>query len=158
MALRLIVLLLLASLYPIPYPLDLPQPVQPPISEMCLSVTSYWVWDEQGDMLPGWGGQCNHDCSTVASGHRLPKRVEDYGGGYAACIQDWTMLKGYSTHVVTFGDFSHYCVDNFGDANYREPFYHDYYEQWVVPVDILDPGMHGLECNWTVSRGMAPEY
>ena len=157
MALRLIVLLLLASLYPIPYPLDLPQPV-PPISEMCLSVTSYWVWDEQGDMLPGWGGQCNDDCSTVASGHRLPKRVEDYGGGYAACIQDWTMLKGFPTHVVTFGDFSHFCVDNFGDLNYREPFYHDYYEQWVVPVDILDPGMHGLECNWSIGRGMAPEY
>lgn len=136
---------------------EVPEP-PPPIEEMCLSVTSYWVWNDSGVMMDGWGGQCNEDCSYTASGHRLPYLAQDFQGGYAACIQDWTKLKGYPTKVVTFDEFSLFCVDNFGDPDYREPFYHDYYKRWVVPIDVLAQGVHRLVCNWSLSTGMPIEY
>lgn len=129
----------------------------PPVNDMCLSVTSYWVWDSFGDIFPGWEGQCNEDCSLTAAGYELPPRAEEYTGGYAACIQDWTKLKGFPTKVVKFDDFRVYCVDNFGDPNYRAPFYHDYYQRWVIPVDILAEGVHELQCNWTLEWGNVPE-
>jgi len=151
-----LIFLFLCGLLPI-LPTSPPDPPQPPISEMCLSVTSYWVWDENGDVLPGWGGQCNDDCTVVASGHTLPIRAEGYDGGYAACIQDWTKLKGSPTKTVTFDGKTVYCVDNFGDSDYWAPFYHDYYERWVIPIDILAEFEHGLQCDWSGSWGLLPE-
>lgn len=130
-------------------PIDPP----PPIEEMCLSLTSYWVWDETGNRLDGWEGQCDEDCSWTGAGYYLPETSEEYSGGYAACVYDWTKLKGSSTRVVSYGDTSLFCVDNFGDINYWEPYYHDLYERWVIPIDVLAPFEHGLVCNWSLSWG-----
>lgn len=129
----------------------------PLIPEMCLSTTSYWVWDSSGDIFSGWNGQCNEDCSLTAAGYSLPDLAEEYFGGYAACIQEWTKLKGFPTRIVKFNDFRVYCVDNFGDPNYRAPFYHDYYQRWVIPVDVLAEGVHGLQCEWSLEWGDVPE-
>lgn len=131
-------------------------PSPPPVADMCLSVTSYWVWDAQGDIYDGWMGQCDENCSYTGAGYYLPDRAEEYEGGYAACIQDWTKLKGSPTNIVNFGEFSVYCVDNFGDPDYREPFYHDYYDRWVVPVDVLAESVHGLYCDWNLGWGTPP--
>ncbi len=130
----------------------------PPIQDMCLSVTSYWVWDSFGDIFSGWEGQCDENCSLTAAGYTLPPQAEDYFGGYAACIQDWTKLKTFPTTIVKFADYSLYCVDNFGDLDYRAPFYHDNYKRWVIPVDILAEGVHELQCNWSLEWGLPNEY
>ena len=121
----------------------------PDIDDMCLAITSYWVWDANGDMLAGWGGQCNEDCSITGAGYTLPARAEDYIENYAACIFDWTSLIGYPTTLVSIPGYGDYkCVDNFGAPNYQQPFYHDYYEQWVIPIDLLSPFAHNLVCDW----------
>ena len=118
--------------------------------DMCLSVTSYWVWDENGEIMDGWENQCNEDCSIMASGHTLPAVSSDYSGGYAACIQDWTSLVGYSTRTLDISGYGQYtCVDTFGDPDYTRPFFHEYYERWVIPVDLLHPGAQGLVCDWS---------
>jgi hypothetical protein len=123
----------------------------PPIEEMCLSITSFWPWNEQGYLYDGWHGQCDSDCSVTSGGYRLPEKAEDYGGGYAACISGWTAVAEYPTaHLVTGWD-DLVCVDSFGDPDYRKPFYHYGYERWVVPVDILAPFAHGLDCDWEIS-------
>ena len=129
---------------------DDPRLFLPPIADMCLAVTSYWVWDDNGDIYDGWMGQCDADCSKTGAGYDLPLRAEDYTDNYAACIFNWTSLKGYPTRLVSIPGYGDYkCVDNFGDLDYRQPFYHDYYEQWVVPIDLLSPFAHTLACNWS---------
>lgn len=136
-------------------PIDIPDipidiPFQPQIEDMCMAITSYWVWDDNGDIFDGWMGQCNEDCSKTGAGYDLPARAEDYTENYAACIFDWTSLKGYPTTLVDVPGYGEYkCVDNFGDQDYWVPFYHDYYEQWVIPIDLLNPYAHNLVCNWT---------
>ncbi len=147
-----IVLSVLTWTDPPPHNTDFTNPrvVQPAFSEMCLSVTSYWVWDDNGDIYDGWRGQCDADCSTTGAGYKLPDRVEEYTDQYAACIFDWTKLRGYSTRLVTVPSIGAYkCVDNFGAPSYQQPFYHDYYEQWVIPIDLLNPFAHGLFCGWS---------
>lgn len=122
------------------YPIDVcPMDIPPPISTLCLSLTNYWVWDENGDILPGFHGQCDEDCSTMASGYKLPAREEDYVGDYAACIQEWTSRAGYPTmHIHIDGATNELaCVDTFGRESYRKPFYHLKWDRWVIPVDIL---------------------
>lgn len=127
-----------------------PELIVPPIGDMCLAITSYWVWDENGDIYDGWKGQCNEDCSTTGAGYNLPARAEDYTENYAACIFDWTKLVGYPTTLVSIPGYGDYrCVDNFGDLDYQQPFFHDYYEQWVIPIDLLNPYAHNLVCNWS---------
>jgi hypothetical protein len=124
----------------------------PDRNEMCLSITSYWVWDEGGQILDGWQNQCNEDCSITASGTRLPLHASEYSGGYAACIQDWTSLVGYPTRVLDVPGYGHYtCVDTFGDLDYRQPFFHEGYDRWVIPVDLLHPGAQDLVCDWSGS-------
>ncbi len=122
----------------------------PERNDMCLSVTSYWVWGTDGQILDGWGNQCNEDCSITASGTRLPMQSTGYEGGYAACIQDWTSLVGYPTKTLDIAGYGEYkCVDTFGELSYTKPFFHEYYEQWVIPVDLLHPGAQGLVCDWS---------
>ena len=146
-------ILLTISIWLDPPPIDIPiVPVVPDIPDMCLAITSYWVWDDNGDIYDGWQGQCNEDCSTTGAGYSLPPRAEEYTENYAACIFDWTSLIGYPTRLVSipgYGDYS--CVDNFGAPSYQQPFYHDYYEQWVIPIDLLHPFAHNLVCNWSTT-------
>ena len=124
----------------------------PPITEMCLHVTSYWPWDDNGRLFDGWNYQCNDDCSITGGLYTLPELASDYAGGYAACIHGWTRIKGYPTTIVELpmGDF--YCVDTFGRESYRQPFY-EADEGWVIPVDLLHPGYHDVICDWSISYG-----
>jgi hypothetical protein len=122
----------------------------PERQDMCLSITSYWVWNKDGEMLDGWGNQCNEDCSITASGTTLPAVSSDYSGGYAACVQDWTSLVGYPTKTLDIDGYGKYtCVDTFGEPSYRKPFFHEGYDRWVIPVDLLHPGAQDLVCDWS---------
>lgn len=120
----------------------------PPVADMPLSVTSYWIFDDSGVPV-AWNGQANGDPDHYANGEATSP---DHAGKVAACIQDWTLL-GWTT-AVTFWwggeQMTVACYDNFGDEDYRRPFYHAGYGQWVVPIDILSPlPYHGLVWDWS---------
>jgi hypothetical protein len=122
----------------------------PPIESMPLSVTSYWLFDADGEAV-AWNGQANGDPWHYANGEATSP---DHAGKVAACIQDWTLL--YWTTAVSFwwgGEFiTVACYDNFGAVDYRQPFYHDGYGEWVVPIDILSPvPFHGLVRDWSTA-------
>ena len=124
----------------------------PPIEDMCLHVTSYDVWDENGDIYDGYHGQCDADCSKTGGGYTLPDRAEDYRGGYAACIRGWTSLVGYQTTHIKVNGLTVACVDSFGRESYQQPFFHPGYSpaQWVIPVDVLSAvPTQELVCNWS---------
>lgn len=124
------------------------------MAEMCISLTSYWVWKEDGTFLDGWGGQCDSDCTTTANGTTLSHDWAWTGQGdplsAAACISPWVRLG--TTRTITlpyYGEVS--CVDAFGLESYRQPFYHPTYERWIVPVDLLAQGVHDLICGgWSL--------
>jgi hypothetical protein len=125
-------------------------PVPPPIREMPLHVTTYYVWTPDGDRMDGWGGQCDSTCRWTAAGYELPQRVEDYQGGYAACVSSWVRLKGYPTVVVNIPGYGEWrCVDAFGAVGYRQPFWHEGRGLWVVPIDLLREPAHDLVYGWT---------
>lgn len=111
-----------------------------------LHVTSYSVWDSEGNIMSGYGGQCDSDCRYTATMFRLPDRVKDYAGGVAACITDWI---GKAVYVPGYGTYR--CLDTFGLKSYRVPFFHDGRGLDVVPIDLLtrpDQPIHDLVYNW----------
>lgn len=119
----------------------------PPVDQMPLSVTSYWLFDDSGTAV-AWNGQANGDPNHYANGEATSPA---HAGRVAACIQDWTRL-GWTTAVSFWWDgqlVEVACYDNFGLASYRQPFYHSGYGRWVVPVDVLSPvPLHGLVEQW----------
>lgn len=45
------------------------------------------------------------------------------------------------------------CNDAFGRESYRQPFYHDGYGLWVIPVDVFSPEpIHGLVWEWQLGN------
>ena len=120
----------------------------PPVSEMPLSVTSFWFFDADGNPV-AWKGQANGDPYHYAN---TEPTSADHAGKVAACIQEWTTF-GWTT-AVTFMWYGEQmtvaCYDNFGAVNYRQPFFHEGYGEWVVPIDILSPvTYHGLVREWS---------
>lgn len=120
---------------------------RPPLGEMPVSLTSYWIFDEQGDYLPGWGGQCDSSCEDAANGVIL---TLDMAGRVGACISSWVKFRPHTLTVVFSDGSMMECVDAFGRESYRQPFFHEGYGRWVIPADILypPPGVHGLVENW----------
>ena len=119
----------------------------PPIEEMPLSLTNYWFFDSDGNPVP-YGGQANGDPYHYAN---TEPTSADHAGKVAACIQEWTTF-GWTT-AVTFMWYGEQmtvaCYDNFGAESYRQPFYHEGYSEWVVPIDLLSPvPYHGLVREW----------
>lgn len=119
----------------------------PPMADMALSLTSYWLFDDLGQPV-AWGGQADGDPFVYAN---MYPTSPDHAWNVAACIGSWT--RRYHTTAVSFfwgGAWRELaCYDAFGAVNYREPFYHDGYGRWVIPVDILSPEpIHGLVMEW----------
>lgn len=125
----------------------------PPLSQTPLHVTNYWVFDENGEYLPGYMGQCDSDCSATATGFVLEQ--EDRGQ-VEACISKWTRL--YWTTALTFNGRTVACVDTFGDETYRAgPFWHEGWGSWVVAVDLFtDQPTYELVYNWEKEVVRAP--
>jgi hypothetical protein len=128
--------------------------VPPPISQMPLSLTNYWFFDSDGNPLP-YGGQANGEPERYAN---LYPTSADHEWRVAGCIQDWTKLyEGWDswTTAVSFtwqGEARAVaCFDNFGDEDYRRPFFHERYGLWIIPVDILtgEP-VYGLVWDWAI--------
>ena len=120
----------------------------PPVEQMPLSVTSFWFFDADGNPV-AWQGQANGDPYHYAN---TEPTSADHAGKVAACIQEWTTF-GWTT-AVTFMWYGEQmtvaCYDNFGAVNYRQPFFHEGYGEWVVPIDILSPvTYHGLVREWS---------
>ncbi len=119
----------------------------PPLEEMPLSITSYWLFDATGAPV-AWEGQANGDPWHYAN---LEPTSPSHARQVAACIQPWTRF-GWTTAVSFWwqGEWlTVACYDNFGAVSYRQPFYHDGYGRWVIPVDVLSPvPYHGLVREW----------
>lgn len=120
----------------------------PPIEQMPLSVTSFWMFDDNGNPV-AWGGQANGDPGHYANGEATSPA---HAGKVAACIQDWTLLNWTTAVSFWWGgeQMTVACYDNFGAPSYRRPFYHAGYGTWVVPIDLLSPlPYHGLVWDWS---------
>jgi hypothetical protein len=114
---------------------------------MPLSVTAYWFFGPDGEPIP-WNGQADGSPEAYAN---MQPTSPDHAQKVGACIQDWTLF--YWTTAVSFvwqgQELQVACYDNFGLESYRQPFYHDGYGVWVVPVDVLSPyPMHDLVWDW----------
>lgn len=108
---------------------------------LCFSMTSYWPFDEHGELVP-WGGQANAQPWATANGHRiespsqamsfvaapLPLVGREFCSGYLGCVP---------------------VHDTFGAKIYQAGgFWHDTYQTHVVPVDVFSPEIiHYLECD-----------
>ena len=119
----------------------------PPLDEMALSLTNYWFYGPDGEPV-AWEGQSDGDPSVYANSYPTSPEHEWL---VSACIGDWTKL--YNTTAVSFyweGEWREVaCYDAFGLESYREPFFHDGYGRWVIPVDILtDDPVYGLVTEW----------
>jgi hypothetical protein len=143
-------------------------PPKPDINSMCLHVTSYWPYDENGIIYDGWHYQCNESCRMTGGLYVLPDLASQYNGGFAACITGWTARYGWPTSWIEIdqgyangtGWYTNVaCVDGFGAESYRQPFYHWNYQQWVIPIDILSKQpIHELVCNWDRYYDYAQDY
>lgn len=123
----------------------------PPLEDMPLSLTSYWTMDSDGNYVP-WNGQADDTPHLAANGTLL---TPDMAWQTSACISDWTTR--YWTNTVIFwwnGEQREVaCNDEFGRESYRQPFYHDGYGLWVIPVDVFSPEpVHGLVWEWQLGN------
>ena len=122
----------------------------PPVDEMPLSVTSYWLFDDSGNPV-AWGGQADGDPHHYAN---MYPTSPDHAGKVGACISAW-VKRGWTKAISFLWQGKRiiiHCYDAFGLESYRQPFYHDGYGRWVVPVDILSPvPYHGLVLEWEAS-------
>lgn len=122
----------------------------PAIEDMALSLTSYWFFGPDGEPV-AWNGQADGNPEGYANSYPTSP---DHAWRVSACISEWTTL--YWTTAVSFMWGSQIrevaCYDNFGLESYREPFFHDGYGQWVIPVDVLTPEVvHGLVHDWSTT-------
>lgn len=124
----------------------------PPLQEMPLGLTNYWFFDKNGRPV-AWNGQANGQPDYYANMYPTDAA---HNWHVAGCIQDWTKIyhgQGSVTTAVSFwwhGEQRELaCYDNFGDADYRRPFYHPGYGTWIIPVDVLtDEPVYGLVWGW----------
>lgn len=125
----------------------LAQAQPPPIEQMPLSVTSYWLFDEAGQPV-AWDGQADGDPHHYAN---MQPTSPGHANQVGACISDWTRFN-WTTSVsfVWQGQpLDIACFDAFGAVSYRQPFFHEGYGTWVVPIDVLSPEpLHGLVWEW----------
>ncbi len=120
-------LFILSILFPVDYfdPCYLYNPTQEPAKscEIPLLVLNYWPYTWENDqwvLMKGYGGQCDISCGITANGTEMSLDLEMKS---AACIFDWVRI-GQTKQVTipNFGSFE--CIDNFGDQEYQQPFFH----------------------------------
>lgn len=91
-------------------------------------LTNYWPFAD-GQLMDGYNGQCDSDCSVTATGVPTVEAV----GWVAACP---TALIGETVDLGVYGVWA--CNDAFGDPDYAAgPFYHEGRGLWVMPFDLL---------------------
>jgi hypothetical protein len=125
----------------------------PPLHEMPIWALNYWpyTWEEDHwEMMVAWGGQCDWDCRYFSNG--IENRLE-WTNRSAACITGWTGRAPGPTVVVSLPGFSDYvCNDSFGDPDFREPMYSEYWGMWVIPLDRFSPSWSStLVWDWSLS-------
>ena len=109
-----------------------------PLEEMSIHLTTYWPFDENNTLLPGWQGQCDADCSTMANGTKV---TLDLANRSAACIQEWVWVGRSRMSVNIDGYGSFVCNDAYGAESYREPFFDEDVGKCVIGVDVLSPNL-----------------
>ena len=114
-------------------------PPPPPIDEACLLITTYWVFDENDIAVP-FGGQADSDPNSTANGTHITPESENQ---IAAIPFDMVGSMVYlSNGLVLYG------ADTFGDLERQGGlFWSDYFDQWVIGVDILTDDYYSyLDC------------
>ena len=122
-----------------------------------LSLTNYWPLDESGQHV-AWYGQA--DGNPYRTALNVPTRPE-YEWDMGACVFDWVTF-GHTQQVSFWYNGQERqvaCTDNFGSTAYRVPFWHDYYQTWVIPVDVFTPEpLHVLIYDWHRSSVPVSDY
>lgn len=105
-------------------------------------LTNYWPF-ANGQLMNGWNGQCDADCSVTATGVPTVAAV----GWVAACPD---AMIGEAVRLGNYGVWA--CNDAFGAEAYRNgPFWHERRGVWVVPFDLLtETATYELVWNWEV--------
>lgn len=127
-------------------PVDEEQCNIPEPDEVCISLTAYWPFNEDGKAVP-WNGQADGSPSLTANGFRISP---DSKNKVAAAP---LMLVGGSVDIMGISANIH---DTFGNEVYQHGiFWHDGYNHWVLPVDILsNDSIHYLVCDgFDISKG-----
>lgn len=140
----------------------------PPLTEMPLSLTNYWFFDSDGNPV-AWNGQANGEPDLY--GNLYPTSAS-HEWQVAGCINAWTKLyiepgedeepfDSYTTAVSFWWNGERHdlsCYDNFGDPDYRRPFFHERHGTWVIPVDVLtDEVVYGLVWDWSLDTAVIGE-
>lgn len=72
--------------------------------------------------------QCLIPCNITGTGQEINT---DSIWNYSACITDWI---GWHIEV---GGIDLWCVDTYGNPEFRKPFYHEDLQSWVIGVDVI---------------------
>jgi hypothetical protein len=85
--------------------------------------------------------QCEDPCNRTANYSLITTEAI---GVFAACISNWI------GDVIYVNGQRLICNDQFGAEHYRQPFYSDRWNEWVIGVDILthEPYFY-LTDNWS---------
>jgi hypothetical protein len=117
-------------------------------NDFCISVTSYWPFDKDGNLMYGTI-QTDEDPTGTATGWQIYS-VEQSGDWVAAPLPFIT--NGYYSDVCFPSFYQTDCYpvyDTFGHPVYQAGgFWHSGYQEKVVPVDIFSKEIHHyLSCN-----------
>lgn len=111
----------------------------PPMEELCVSITNYWVWNEAGELIP-WNGQADGDPGHTADMTPLSLDLEWQiaAGPLPLMGRTYVFPNGHEVRIA----------DTFGAPAYQAgPFWHYTYDQFVWGLDVLtDEPLHYLLC------------
>lgn len=111
----------------------------PKADDLCISLTAYWPFDDDGNAIP-FNGQADATPNQTANGfHISPANKNTVAAAPLGLV---------GGNVSVFG-IDAVIQDTFGHDVYQHGvFWHDYYERWVLPIDILsDDEIHYLVCD-----------
>lgn len=112
--------------------------------DLCFSVTNYWPFDENGELVP-WEGQANGQPWATANGFPITSTTQ--AETFVAAPLSYVGLEFCNSWLG--------CVpihDTFGHPIYQGGgFWHSTYKQHIVPIDIISPRpIHYLDCTGVI--------
>lgn len=116
---------------------------------MCLIVTSYWPFDEDGDPVE-WDNNADASPNYTADGLYIDSSSDYATSAMPFPILRWSNRSG-GRKVVLWDGREVPINDTFGSPTHqRGAYWSSYYKMKVVPLDILTKDIiHTTYCNWS---------
>ena len=124
-------------------PIECP-PQIPHWTEICVSLTTFWPFDEEGELV-AWAGQADSTPQYTAVMHEITGPEQAY-----TFVAAPSFLLGSTICLAYYGCLP--VLDTFGDELYRAGIiYNEHWQQWVLPVDLISPDYFmTLICDWRI--------